>query len=127
MSKDKKTFIGQNEVKEISENKQVDLVGVLYTNGQSQDFTVEQWEAVKSEKDYPESEVFVRKFSGLIVRIIGELVDGRVTVEDHNKILETVSSSIGINYKAALAKLFGNVNRPEEVMLLQIDQILKDK
>jgi len=63
----------------------------------------------------------------LIVRIIGELVDGRVTVEDHNKILETVSSSIGINYKAALAKLFGNVNRPEEVMLLQIDQILKDK
>ena len=119
-----KTFVGQSQVKEIAENKKVDLVGVLYENGKNEDFTVEQWEAVKSDKVYPDGEVPTRKFEALMVRIIKELVEARVTLKDHSFILERVGESIGLNYRKSIAKQFGK-DKPEDITLIEIHEILK--
>ena len=120
----KKIYIGQDIVKEISENKEVDLVGVLYESGRNEDFTVEQWEAVKSDKAYPDGEVSIRKFESVIKRIIGDMVDVRATLKDHSFILERVGESIGTNYRTSIAKQFGK-SKPEDIMLIEIDEILK--
>lgn len=119
-----KIFVGQSIVADISEVKEVDLVSVLYENGNSEDFTAEQWEAVKSDKPYSDGEISIRKFTGLMQRIIKEMVEARVTLKDHSFILERIGESIGMNYRQAIAKQF-NKNKPEDIELFAIDAILK--
>lgn len=124
MSDKKEIFIGQSLVKQVAENKETDLVGVLYESGKSEDFTVEQWEAVKSDKKYSDGEINIRKYEKLIQRILKEMVDARVSLLNHGFVLQKVDATIGMNYKKCLAKVFSK-NKMEDLMLCEIDAILK--
>ena len=119
-------FVGGKKVDAFHVSAGTNLVGVLYVSGKSEDFTAEQWEGVRSETPYEEGEVSVRKYAGLIGRIIRELRDARVDLKAHEWILERVSTSIGENYRQAIAKVFGKPN-PESIMLAEIDLVLKEE
>lgn len=124
MPNKKEIFVGQSLVKQVAENKEADLVGVLYENGKSEDFTVEQWEAVKSDEKYSDGEINVRKYEKLIQRILKEMVEARVSLLSHGFILQKVDATIGENYKKCLAKVFSK-SKVEDLMLCEIDAILK--
>ena len=125
-AKEPEYFIGSSKVKEFKITDGVDLVGVLFDNGKTQDLTVEQWEALKDTDSYPDGEVSIRKFEKLIVRLLKQMTKSRVTVGEQAWILETVSRTIGQNYEGAIAKLFTQT-LTENVMLAQIDEVLKSK
>ena len=122
----KKYFVGQKEVESISISEKHDLVGILYKDGFSEDFTKAQWEDVKSEEAYNDGEISVRRHEKLIKRIIKDMKECRVTLQEHEWILQRVNETIGQNYRECLKKLF-NVKNPENVMLAMIDVVLKEK
>lgn len=124
MSDEKTYYVGKSGVESIQVTENIDLVGVLYKNGKTEDFTVEQWEAVKSELPYEDGEVSNRKHEGLMVRILKQMVKSRVTIGEQDWILQRINQSIGENYRKSIAKVYG-VSFPEKIMLAQIDEVLK--
>lgn len=124
--KKEELYVGKQKVKDYSINEQVDLVGVLYENGKNSDFTIEQWEAVKSTTEYDDAEVSFRKFKNLIKEILGLMAKERVTLMgDRQFILQEIDGNLNTNYQLAIAKLF-NVKGLEEIMLTDIDRVLKE-
>ena len=119
-----KIYIGENAIQEISEQRQVDLISVLYENGKNEDFTVEQFELLKSDKPYKDTEITDRKYKLLKQRIIGELVDARVKTGEFGFILQSIGTSLSRNIDTAIAKVFDK-NIYEEIMLAEVDAVLK--
>lgn len=117
-------YVGQNKVEAISVVENTDLVGVLFENGRTEDFTTEQWAGVRSDEPYSDGEISIRKHEALMVRILKEMVKSRVTLGEHDWLLGQVSTSIGENYRKSIAKMY-NVTNTEKVMLAQIDETLK--
>ena len=117
-------YVGQKEVDQVSVTENYDLVGVLYKNGKTEDFTTEQWEGVRSETPYADGEISTRKHEALMVRILKQMVKSRVTILEQSWILEQVGSSIGENYVKSIAKIYGVANT-NNIMLAQIDEVLK--
>lgn len=119
----KKLYVGQKIVKQISEPEGLNLVGVLYEDGTNEDFTKAQWESVKSEESYPGQIVHRKKYNDAVKQIIEVLVDNRCTLGTFRSILEMVDETIGSNYRKSIAKTY-NVEAPDEVMLGQIHEHL---
>jgi len=117
-------FVGSKQVSQFHVSEGTNLVGVLYENGQNEDFTAEQWEGVRSETAYDNGLISIRKYEKLIARIIREMTNARVDLKSQEWILERVSQSIGENYRQAIAKVF-SVKKSEDIMLAQIDLTLK--
>lgn len=119
-------YVGQNEVEVVHVSENVDLVGVLYKNGRNEDFTNEQWVAVRSDAPYGDGDVSTRKHEQLMVRILKEMVASRVTLGEQGWILQQIESSIGENYRKSIAKVY-NVTNTEKIMLAEIDIVLKSE
>lgn len=126
MAKDKKWFIGSKRVKEVAVHEGIDLVGIMYEDGSTEDFTTEQWTSIRSEEKYDDGLVTVRKHEQLMKRIVKELVDSRITIGEHDWVLQKVSESLGVNYREAISKLF-QVKRPESIMLSQVHDVLTEE
>lgn len=122
---DKILFVGSREVSQIDVSPKYDSVAILYKDGFSEDFTKAQWEDVRSEEKYDDGEISVRKHEKLIKRIIKDMKECRVTLQEHEWIIQNVNSSIGESYRACLRKMF-EVKEPEQIMLAHIDIILKE-
>lgn len=122
---DKELYIGKEKVKDYIVHEGTNLVGVLFENGKSEDYTNEQWTNLKSEEPYDNGLISLRKHEKLIQRIIKEMLDSRVTLGEHGWILERADEAIGKNYKEAISKVFG-VKFPEKILLSQIDLTLKE-
>jgi hypothetical protein len=126
MSDEKKQYVGDQEVKEVARQDDIDLVGVLYTNGKSEDFTIEQFENVVAVEPYENGLISTKKYEKLMQRILAEMVNARVDLTSHSWILQHIDEIIGERYREAIAKQFG-VKHPNKIMLAQIDQVLKAK
>ena len=126
MSKDKKIYIGSQLVKQyaIADKVGVDLVGVLYENDSSEDFTNAQFEAVKSDEKYDDSQVRQRKFNDLIKNILQGMLKNNIQMLDVEFILNLVDVSVRENYKTMISKMF-DVKDPTFLSLAQIDRQLK--
>jgi len=125
MSK-KKLYVGKKVVAQAHVSPKYDMVSVLYENGFNEEFTKAQWDDVRSDTEYPDGEISVRKHEKLISRIIKDMKECRVTLQEHEWILQRVSESIGENYRGCLRKMFG-VKEPEQIMLATVDVVLKEK
>jgi hypothetical protein len=123
-SETKELFVGSKKVANFHVSTGTNLVGVLYENGQSEDFTAEQWEGVRSETAYDDGLVAINKYEGLIKRIIREMLESRVDIKSKDWILDRVDQTIVGNYQKAVAKCFG-VPKREDITLYQIDATLK--
>ena len=119
-------YVGQSEVESIAVTEGIDLVGVLYKSGKSEDFTTEQWECVKSVVPYADGEISIKKHEALMVRILKLMVKSRVTLGEHDWILDQIHASVGENYRKSISVLY-NVTNTEKIMLADIDHVLTDK
>ncbi len=122
---DKELYIGKEKVKDYIVHEGTNLVGVLFENGKSEDYTNEQWANIKSEEPYEDGLVSIKKHEKMMQRMIKEMVDSRVTLGERGWILERVDESIHKNYSDAVSKAF-SVPFPEKIMLAQIDMVLKE-
>jgi len=121
---EKTLYIGQKEIENVSRNETVNLVGVLYKNGQNEDFTVEQYDNLVADDKYDDALVSIRKHEKMLKRMLKEMVDSRINIDDHSWVLEKLSTVIGDNYMKSIAKLY-NISRPGLIMLADIDEVLK--
>ncbi len=124
MSNKETYFVGSNKVKDYIVHENTDLVGVLFENGKSEDYTNEQWASIKSNEAYEDGMVSVRKHEKMMQRMIKEMVDSRVTLGEKSWILERIDESIHKNYIDSVAKAY-SVPFVEKIMLAQINQTLK--
>jgi len=128
MSKKENIYIGSQLVKQyaISDKPEIDLVGVLYENDSAEDFTNDQFEAVRSSEKYDDGQVRQRKFNSLIVGILKDMLRNNIKMIDVDFILNLVDTSIRENYKTMIANIF-DVKDPTLISLAQIDAQLKIK
>jgi len=126
MGDEKKQYVGNQEISNISRQDDLNLVGVLYANGKGEDFTVEQFESVVSDTTYENGLISVKKHEKLMQRILAEMVNARVDLTSHSWILQHIDEIIGERYREAIAKSF-KVSHPNKIMLAQIDELLKRK
>jgi len=124
MAKKETYYIGSNKVKDYIVHENINLVGVMLENGKSEDYTNEQWANLKSEEAYDDGMISIRKHEKIMVRMLKEMVESRVTLQEHEWILQRLGELIGGNYRNAIAKLF-DIDDPTQIMLAQIDEILQ--
>lgn len=119
-------YIGKNKIQDINEIESVDLVSVLYENEKSEDFTIEQYDAVISEVPYADGEIVLRKYTSLIKEIIDKLVKARCDINSYNWVIDKVDSMIRENAKRAQAKKWGVLDI-SQIMLAQIhDELTRE-
>lgn len=117
------TYIGTKKVKQINIVEKADLVGVLFEDDTAEDFTLEQWEALKSDKPY-EDQISLRKWKPTIQRIIYVLMKDRADMGSHAWILNQVGDIIQKNYICYVSKLMG-VRTPGDTLLAQVHEGLE--
>ncbi len=116
-------WVGEKPVIGISVAEPADLVGVLYLDETDEDFTLRQWESVKSEYPYNDGEVTLRKYSAVIKEIIQLLMAERCDINSFHFPLQRVEFTIGENYRHSIAKLYG-VDDVNHIHLSDIHAIL---
>lgn len=121
---DKQQFIGQREIDKFSKSEVADLVGVLYKDGTNEDFTKEQFDNVVSDEKYDAGLVATKKFEKMLQRIIKDMAESRVNLDEQAWVLEKLSTVIAEKYTESIAKLY-NVSRTGKIMLADVDQVLK--
>jgi hypothetical protein len=116
-------FIGKKEIKEITKNEDINIIGVLLDDNNSLTLTVNQFEVMKSEEPYRDEDVQLKKYSYIVNKIIDLMMDEKTTLAEQDYILEKTSKQIGGAYRQAIAKMF-NVKNPEDISIGGIHTIL---
>lgn len=87
--------------------------------------TPEQFEAVKSDKPYPDGQVSSRKWNNTIAKLIAVMMQDNAELNDISFVLETTAKRIDGAFLALIAKKF-EVNNKENITIKTIfDDIVK--
>jgi len=119
-------YVGSELVEQTNIVEDINLASVLYESGRTEDFTIDQWEAVKSTEKYEGGEVALRKFGKAIEGIYTILLDEHADLNAHSWILDRVGEKVGVNYRDALAALFGEID-PRVIPLAKIEGVLEQE
>lgn len=126
---DPKLYIGSAEVESAVKDETTNLMKVTLIEPQGmlpvQEMTEGQYDALKSETPYEDSQVSMRKWKPTIAQVLQLFLDDNMQMVDKNFVLERVEESMNYNYRQAVCKLLG-VTGQEQVSLRQIDDILKN-
>ena len=115
-------YIGKSQVEQYVVNEDVNLVAVKFTDGSTAEYTVRQWDALKSETPYKDEDVQNRKWSPLVKRFLEEMLADNMRLMDKDFILNLVDNSIIQNYNHIVAQIFG-VKDPLQIDLYKLDQV----
>jgi hypothetical protein len=116
-------YVGTKEVDKYHIEEKADLVGVLYKDGEPQDFTLRQWEEVKSDKEYPDTEVPVKQYAPLMREIMALMLKERVPVSSNGWLLQRISELIMERYDESICRLF-NVDKLNEILIADVHNVL---
>ena len=127
MTKEKKEeviYVGSKKVANFKVADKTDLVGVLYEDNSSENYTTRQWESVKSDEKYDDGLVDTRKFTPLLKDILVLMLKENIRLIDKDFIINKLDASILENYSTMICKMF-EVPEMSFISLGQIDANLK--
>ena len=119
-------YIGKKRVQQQSRVEQLNMVSVKYDDNTTEDYSLRQFDAVKSDEPYDEGQVQIRKWKPLVKDILTGMLADSMNLGDKDFILGRVEESLVHNYEAAICKIMGDVEHVNFINLKDVDYILKD-